>query len=102
MDKKVKDSNRAWVLPLIKVKGLITFFNRRELVCTFDTAKQAEIRKRLTESGIRYKVRMAGSETGTGRSGYKAARLRKPEFIIYVHKKDFENASCALNAMSAR
>ena len=41
-------------------KNTITFFNRRELVCTFDTAKQAEIRRRLAGNGIDYKVKIAG------------------------------------------
>lgn len=78
-------------------KNTITFFNRRELVCTFDTAKQAEICRRLAGNGIDYKVKTAGTGAGTGRQGYDIGRLRKPEFIIYVHKKDFEKASYVIN-----
>lgn len=88
----------VWILAFVKVRGIITFFNRRELVCTFDMAKQAEIRRRLAGNGIRYKVQMAGTGAGTERQGYDIGRARKPEFIIYVHKKDFEKASCTINA----
>lgn len=87
----------VWVLALVKVRGVITFWNRRQLICTFDTAKQAEIRRRLAGNGIEYKVQMAGTGAGTGRQGYDISRLRKPEFIIYVHKKDFEKASGVIN-----
>lgn len=81
-----------WAGILIKVRGIITVFNRRELICTFDMAKQANIRKLLADHGINYRVRLAGISAGAGQGGYDAARLRKPEYIICVHKKDFERA----------
>lgn len=36
---------------------MITIFNRKELICTFDMKEQGEIRNALEQNGIQYQVK---------------------------------------------
>lgn len=80
---------------------MITVFNRRELISTFDMRKQAEIRSILSDNGIEYHVktinRKSPSPAGAGSRGYTGTYGEKTdmayEYVIYVKKEDYENAS---------
>lgn len=79
---------------------MITIFNRRELSCTFDMKKQAEIRSILSNNSIDYYVKTvnrkspsplsSGSRARTGTLGEKMNV--EYEYMIYVKKADYENA----------
>lgn len=84
---------------------MITIFNRRELLATYDMAQQAQVRAALDAAGIPYKVRvvdrkngqamLAGSRARTGSFGENMAMAY--EYTIYVAKEDLERAQLALN-----
>lgn len=84
---------------------MITIFNRRELLTTYDMAQQAQAQAVLDAAGIPYKVRvvdrkngqamLAGSRARTGSFGENMAMAY--EYTIYVAKEDLERAQLALN-----
>ena len=84
---------------------VITIFNRRELLTTYDMAQQAQVRTALDAAGVAYKVRvvdrkngqamLAGSRARTGSFGENMAMAY--EYTIYVAKEDLERAQLALN-----
>ena len=84
---------------------MITIFNRRELLTTYDMAQQAQARAVLDAAGIPHKVRvvdrkngqamLAGSRARTGSFGENMAMAY--EYTIYVAKEDLERAQLALN-----
>ena len=84
---------------------MITIFNRRELLTTYDMAQQAQARAVLDAAGIPNKVRvvdrkngqamLAGSRARTGSFGENMAMAY--EYTIYVAKGDLERAQLALN-----
>lgn len=84
---------------------MITIFNRRELLTTYDMAQQAQARAVLDAAGIPYKVRvvdrkngqamLAGSRARTGSFGENMAMAY--EYTIYVAKEDLERAQLALH-----
>lgn len=84
---------------------MITIFNRRELLTTYDMAQQAQARAGLDAAGIPYKVRvvdrkngqamLADSRARTGSFGENMAMAY--EYTIYVAKEDLERAQLALN-----
>lgn len=84
---------------------MITIFNRRELLTTYDMAQQAQARAVLDAAGIPNKVRvvdrkngqamLAGSRARTGSFGENMAMAY--EYTIYVAKEDLERAQLALN-----
>lgn len=84
---------------------MITIFNRRELLTTYDMAQQAQVRAVLDAAGIPYKVRvvdrkngqamLAGSRARTGSFGENMAMAY--EYTVYVAKEDLERAQLALN-----
>ena len=77
---------------------MITLWNRREAAITLDMREQAEIRRLLSDHGIRYTVRVRN----LGGSGFGGDRRRMGsfgqdltqsyEYHIYVHKDDIEAA----------
>ena len=76
---------------------MITFLNRKELICTFDMKKQAEVRDILWKFDISYEVRVSdradffvGGRMAT--DGYGARPEHQTEYIIYVKKEDYERA----------
>lgn len=80
---------------------MITIFNRKQVLVSFSMEKQAEAKNILDHNGIKYyeKVinRRSASPFGgstrsrTGSFGEKTSYMY--EYIIYVHKKDFELAN---------
>lgn len=80
---------------------MITVFNRKQVFASFSTEKQAEARNILDHNGINYYTKVVnrrsaspfggGTRSITGSFGEKASYTY--EYIIYVHKKDFELAN---------
>lgn len=79
---------------------MITIFNRREVAVTFDMKEQASICEVLAKQQIDYRVKVVnrmspspmagGTRTHTGTVGQDLSAMN--EYIIYVHKSDFEQA----------
>ncbi|MBQ7759010.1 hypothetical protein [Anaerotignum sp.] len=75
---------------------MITILNRKELLCTFDMKKQAEVRDILWKFDISYEVRvsdradvfMGGRMTG----GSSEIPEHQAEYLIYVKKEDYDRA----------
>lgn len=84
---------------------MITVFNRRELVITYDMKRQGEIRDILAQNKIDYKIKVinrkspspadAGSRARTGSFGEKTEITY--EYIFYVRKEDYERAKGLVN-----
>lgn len=79
---------------------MITIFNRKELISTFDMKKQSEVRELLAQKNIDYTIKTinrkspspidAGSRARTGTLGENLDC--EYEYIIFVKKDDFEAA----------
>lgn len=77
---------------------MLNFFNRKELFCTFDMQKQAEVRDILWKYDISYEVRVSdradffvgGRMTADGSSSREPEH--QTEYLIYVKKEDYERA----------
>lgn len=84
---------------------MITIFNRRELLITYDTQKQSQVRTLLSNHGIEYDVKVrnitshspmsAGLRTRTGTFGVNLASSY--EYKIYVKKAEYERAQALMN-----
>lgn len=76
---------------------MITVFNRRELMVTFQQEQLFRIQSALGAAGIPCTVRIPG--------GHADQRLRSrtgsQEYVVYVHKKDYGRA-CAVRAAALR
>lgn len=76
---------------------MITVWNRKELLCTFDMKKQAEVRDILWRYDISYEVRVS-DRTDFFVGGRTNANLtkedidRQTEYLIYVKKEDYDRA----------
>ena len=78
---------------------MITIFNRKELLVTFDMKSQGEIRDVLSANGIKYTVKVTNRQTaaiiGSNRARVGSFGINPDlsyEYKIYVHKKDYDNA----------
>ena len=76
---------------------MITVWNRKELLCTFDMKKQAEVRDILWKFDISYEVRVSDRADffvgGRMISGENSGRPEhQTEYLIYVKKEDYERA----------
>ena len=82
---------------------MITVFNRKELIITMETNRQAKVRDILSQNGIDYTVKTTNPETAPI-LGYRRARTGSfginpdysYEYKIYVHKKDYEKAAALI------
>ena len=80
---------------------MITIFNRRELISTFDSPKQAAIRDLLAGNKIDYKLKVISrTSTSAYSPGYKNQMQSygknvnyDTEFTFYVKKSDYSRAS---------
>ena len=77
---------------------MITIFNRKEILCTYDMKLEANVRDILAANGIRYIIRTngnsmrdLGSRSVLGRGFGENPRF-SCEYKIYVHKNDYEQA----------
>ena len=64
---------------------MITIFNRKELIITYDTAIQSKVRDILASDNIDYIIKVRNVHP-------YALNLRSYEYKIYIHKKDYEQA----------
>lgn len=79
---------------------MITIFNRKELIITYDLVKQAELRNLLAGNNIKYLIKSRNQKrpspfwTGSiGRTGTFGENLSlEYEYKIYVHKDDYNEA----------
>ncbi len=79
---------------------MITIFNRKELLVTYDMQKQNDVRTVLRDHKIKYDVKVknilspspmfAGSRTYMGTHGVDLTKSY--EYKIYVKKSDYEKA----------
>lgn len=79
---------------------MITVFNRKELLITFDMKRQADVCEILSSKGIDYAVKTTNLQSAasagrqrarTGNSGIN--QKYSYEYKIYVRKEDFDRAS---------
>lgn len=80
---------------------MITIFNRKMIFTSFSMESQADVRNLLDNNGIRYYVKVVnrrsaspfanGTRSRTGSFGEDFSHMY--EYVIYVHKKDFESAN---------
>lgn len=85
---------------------MITIFNRKELTTTFSMEQQAKVRNILSQNNIKYIVktvnRTTSSVLGTTRSktGTLGQNIKLSyEYIIYVHKNDYDKAKSIINIL---
>ncbi len=85
---------------------MFTIFNRKELLLTFDLDHLSKARSKLRQNHIDYYVRTVNRNGGA--SGLGASRRATLttlgqktdytyEYHLYVHKKDFDDAMCAIH-----
>ncbi|SEU25485.1 hypothetical protein SAMN05443270_3991 [Lacrimispora sphenoides] len=84
---------------------MITIFNRKELISTYDMKKQVEVRDLLNQFKIPYSINVinrkspslfgAGSRARTGTFG-ENLKLEY-QYIIFVRKTDYEKAYAVIN-----
>lgn len=79
---------------------MITVFNRKELLITMDMNRQSTVRDVLSANGIEYTVKTTNLQSASvvdnsrARFGsYGTDQNYSYEYKIYVHRKDYENAS---------
>ncbi len=83
---------------------MITIFNRKELISTFDSPKQAAIRDLLAGNEIDYKLKVTSrTSTSAYSPGYKSQMQSygkninyDTEFTFYVKKSDYGKAAYLL------
>ncbi len=79
---------------------MITIFNRKEVYLTYSMREQAKIRDILSRNNIKYHVktinRMSPSPFASGTRARAGSFGQNTdlnyEYIIYVHRKDYEQA----------
>ena len=82
---------------------MITIFNRKELLVTYDTKKQSEVRAILQNHKINYDVKVKnilGSSSRGARAytGSLGIDLNKSyEYKIYVSKSDYDRSVALVN-----
>lgn len=73
---------------------MITVWNRKELFCTFDMKKQAEVRDILWKFDISYEMRVSDQggffcERKNNFDGCRYLTIRR-NILIYVRKEDYD------------
>ncbi len=83
---------------------MMTLFNRRELIVTQSMKRQSEIRTRLAQNHIDYRLKTRGQDDSFARADLRARTGSAgidPEFqytyTFYVHKNDYEKAMYIIN-----
>ena len=72
---------------------VVNLLNRKELILTQSTERQAEIRTILSANGIDYQIKTINLPNQRGhRSSLGIHSDCSYEYKIYVHKKDYEAA----------
>ncbi len=82
---------------------MITIFNRRELIMTYDLNRQAEVRSILAHNKMDYRVKVTNLRspslfsTGHRESFGTFGEILMMEYKIYVKKKDLDEATYLIN-----
>lgn len=84
---------------------MVTVFNRRDLIETFDIKRFNEVREQLEKYKIAYTYRTASLSAGMGaafssRSRYGSAGINSDkdlEYTIFVKKTDYDRAAALLH-----
>lgn len=87
---------------------MITIFNRKELLVTYDMNKQSDIRTILNSHNIEYKVKvfntlgssLTNSRTRGRRSNTNIDLTKTYEYKIYVKRNDYDKAMHLINTES--
>ena len=74
---------------------MIHLFNRKELLVTYDLREVNRIREILLANRIDYRVKTVNSPMGAGRNRVSFSR-RQEQYMIYVHRADWEYAGYLL------
>ena len=84
-----------------KVLNMITIFNRKELAIVNTMKEQAEIRDFLAANNIRYYIKvydLFSHGSSRGRTVSLGINMDAAyEYMIYVHKDDYETAHAILS-----
>ena len=82
---------------------MISIFNRKELLATFDLKRKSNICDKLDGDNIDYHIKVINRNSpsafsdGRGRVGTLGQNLELSyEYIIYVKKKDYERARLSI------
>lgn len=75
---------------------MIAFWNRKELTVTFSTERQSKIRELLKKNGIPYTYNVVSRGSVRARGHSFGSVQNSWEYIIYVHKRDYEKAKFLL------
>ena len=89
---------------------MITIFNRKEVLITYDSKEQGEVRTILRNRKIKYNVKVKNllspsifSTSGRTYVGSRGTDLAKSyEYKIYVNRSDYEEAKGLLKGKSIR
>ena len=88
---------------------MLTFFNRKEVLLTFDLDHLSKARSKLKQNDIEYYVKVVNTNSGTW--GFFGASRRASlgtlgqklnytyEYHLYVHKKDFDEAAYVIRSV---
>lgn len=77
---------------------MITLWNRKEVLITYDMQKQSQVRALLQEQGIDYTIKTHSRENMRGHRGKVFQNpMQGCEYKIYVHKDDYEQAVRLIN-----
>jgi len=77
---------------------MIHFFNRKELLMTYDLRRVNDIREILRANRIDYHVKASysrspfSSPAGRTRSPYYGSVRQQERYTVYVHKSDWDRA----------
>ena len=78
---------------------MITIFNRKELLVTFDMKHQENVRDILAANGIKYTIKVTNRQNaavlGSSRARVGSFGMNPDlayEYKIYVHRNDYDNA----------
>lgn len=73
---------------------VVNLLNRRELLLTQSTERQAEVRAILSANGIDYQIKTINLPNQWGHRGSLGIHSDCTyEYKIYVHKRDYEKAN---------
>ena len=78
---------------------MITIFNRKELATISDIEHLSKIRQTLAGSNIDYKISFFTPLPGNGRYNSGTFGGKRPCYIIYVKRKDYDEAMFVIRSI---
>lgn len=90
-------------------EGMLTFFNRKEVLLTFDLDYLSKARSKLKQNDIEYYAKVVNRNSST-RGSFGASRRASLgtlgqkinytyEYHLYVHKKDFDETAYLIRSL---